>query len=104
MTQVHRLYVFFHVLIIRYLYIKLNSLINLFIGHVSLISGDNRIVFLMKMIEENISTVERKMIKLATLNEKYSIFSEYQNHSISVVPYQFTMNTHQLFIHKIGNP
>jgi hypothetical protein len=56
------------------------------------------------MIEENISTVERKMIKLATLNEKYSIFGEYQNHSISVVPDQFTMNTHQLFIHKIGNP
>ena len=34
-----------------------------------------------KTIEENISVVQRKMTKLAILNEKYSISGEYQNHS-----------------------
>jgi sugar phosphate isomerase/epimerase len=34
-----------------------------------------------KTIEENISVVQRKMSKLAVLNEKYSISGEYQNHS-----------------------
>ena len=34
-----------------------------------------------KTVEENISSMQAKLLKLAKLNEKYSISGEYQNHS-----------------------